>query len=84
LASIRAQWDAAEAHFEHALELNGRMGAIPWLAHTRVQYSRQLLRRGRREDVERAGRLLDEAVAVARQHGMHGLRSRVSGGSTVD
>jgi tetratricopeptide (TPR) repeat protein len=83
LASIRAQWDAAEAHFEHALDLNGRMGAIPWLAHTRVQYSRQLLRRGRREDVERAGHLLDEAVAVARQHGMHGLQSRVSSGSAV-
>jgi tetratricopeptide (TPR) repeat protein len=83
LASIRAQWDAAEAHFEHALELNARMGAVPWLAHTRLEYSRQLLRRGRREDVERAGRLLEEAVDAARQHGMQGLLSRVTEGSVV-
>jgi len=83
LASVLAKWDAAEAHFAHAIELNARMGAVPWLAHTRFQYSRQLMRCGRREDAERAVRLMDDAISAAQQYGMHGLLSRIRGGSTV-
>ena len=83
LASIRAQWDAAEAHFEHALDLNARMEAVPWLAHTRYEYSRHLLRRGRPGDADRASHLLEQARAAAEQHGMHGLLSRIGSGTTA-
>jgi tetratricopeptide (TPR) repeat protein len=45
LAATLGDWDAAERHFEHALDLNARMQAAPWLAHTRYEYARMLLRR---------------------------------------
>lgn len=83
LASVLERWDEAEAHFEHALGLNTRMDAVPWLAHTRQQYSRFLVRRGRQADLDRAHRLLDEATHVARQQGMNGLLSRLREGATV-
>jgi tetratricopeptide (TPR) repeat protein len=83
LASTMARWQDAEAHFEHALALNGRMEAVPWIAHTRFQYSRELMRRGRREDSARAVQLLDEAITVARQHGMYGLLSRIKDGAVA-
>jgi len=76
LATVTGRWDDAEMHFKHALELNGRMEAAPWLTHTRFQYSRLLLRRGLREDAERADSLLDEALAAARQYSMEGLLAR--------
>jgi len=83
LAATMARWQDSEAHFEHALALNGRMEAVPWIAHTRFQYSRQLMRRGRREDAERAVQLLDESIAAARQHGMYGLLSRIKDGAVA-
>jgi tetratricopeptide (TPR) repeat protein len=66
LATVTGRWDEAEAHFQHALDLNTRMEAVPWLTHTRFQYSRLLLRRGRQEDMDRADALLDEAIAISR------------------
>jgi hypothetical protein len=81
LAAVAGQWDAAVAHFEQALALNGRMGAVPWLAHTRFQYSRVLRRRALNGDGERAGRLLDDALLSAREHGMQGLLSRLGDGA---
>jgi len=83
LAATMARWEDAEAHFEHALELNGRMAATPWMAHTRFQYARGMMRRGRRDDAQRAMQLLDEAVAAARQRGMHGLLSRIKDGAVA-
>jgi tetratricopeptide (TPR) repeat protein len=83
LAATMARWETAEAHFEHALDLNGRMAAAPWIAHTLFQYSRQLMRRGRREDAERAVRLLEESIAAARRHGMNGLLSRIKDGAVA-
>ncbi len=83
LAVTMARWEDAEAHFAHALELNGRMAATSWLAHARFQYARGLMRRGRRDDAERAMQLLDEAVAAARQRGMHGLLSRIKDGAVA-
>jgi len=83
LAVTMARWEDAEAHFGHALGLNGQMAATPWLAHTRFQYARGLMRRGRRDDAGRAMQLLDEAVAAARQHGMHGLLSRIKDGAVA-
>ena len=50
----------AARHFEVALELDARIGAELWLAHTRHDYARLLLRQG---DTGRAHVLLDQALA---------------------
>ena len=64
-------------HFEHALMLNARMNATPWLAHTRYQYARMLLRRAGNDDISRASGLMDEALITAQELGMHGLLERI-------
>ena len=65
LAATLGDFDKAEAHFEHALELNERMRARPWLAHTKAQYALLLRRRGGRGDSERAEILANEAWEIA-------------------
>lgn len=83
LAMTMGEWDKAEAHLSYALDLNRRMNAVPWVANTLYQQSRLLLRRGRREDVEPAMQLLDEAGALARPCKMNGLLSRIKGGAVA-
>jgi len=77
LAAAMSHWDVAEAHFEHALRLDERTGAATWLAHSRYQYGRMLRLRGRSADQERAGALIEQALATARALGMHGLAGRI-------
>ena len=48
LASTLGEHERAERHFERAMELNRRMGASTWLAHTAYEYGRHLLGRGER------------------------------------
>jgi tetratricopeptide (TPR) repeat protein len=50
LAATLGRWIDAEHHFENALNMNARMGARPWLAHTQCQYARMLLLRDHAED----------------------------------
>jgi len=50
--------------------VNGRIGARPWLGHTREDYARMLLTRGDAGDPERACELLEAAVATYREVGM--------------
>ncbi len=83
LATLLGRWDTAEAHFEHALTLNARMEATPWVAHTRFEYARMLQLRGRREDAERASAMIGDTSVVAQQLGMKGLMSRITGTSGV-
>ncbi len=73
LASVLGDGDAAASHFEIALELNRRMGARTWLAHTAYQYGRTLLRSG---ETDRAAQLLAEAVRLADEVGMPTLLAR--------
>jgi tetratricopeptide (TPR) repeat protein len=62
--------DEAHAHFQAALEMNSRMGAHPWLAHTQTDYATMLLRRAARGDKRRALELLGEAVRTYEELGM--------------
>jgi tetratricopeptide (TPR) repeat protein len=78
LAATMGQWQAAEKHFEEALEMNTRMGARPWLAHSQYQYASMLLARSAAGDIERARRLLDEADTISRQLGMRSLETRIA------
>jgi hypothetical protein len=47
LAATRGEYSLAQEHFEHALAMNERMGASPWVAHTCHQYALMLLDRDR-------------------------------------
>jgi tetratricopeptide (TPR) repeat protein len=76
LASTIGRWDEAEAHFQAALDLNTRLGALPWLARTEFGYARMLLERGQTGDAERARDLLQRARGTARKLGMTTLAER--------
>jgi uncharacterized protein HemY len=78
LASTMSRWQDAERHFEDALEMNERMGARPWLAHTHYDYARMLLDRDDPGDREHAQELLDQALATYRELGMESYAARAS------
>jgi DNA-binding SARP family transcriptional activator/tetratricopeptide (TPR) repeat protein len=62
LAATAAHWTDAERHFDAALEVNERIGARPWLAHTQEDYARMLAERGQRRDRERGLELAARAT----------------------
>jgi DNA-binding CsgD family transcriptional regulator len=76
LAATIGEPERAEEHFERAMELNRRMGAATWLAHTAYEYARFLLSQ-RRGERERAEPLLGEAATLAERIGMPTLLNRV-------
>jgi DNA-binding CsgD family transcriptional regulator/tetratricopeptide (TPR) repeat protein len=76
LATTLGEWERAEEHFSRAIELNRRMGAATWLAHTAYEHARLLHARGRGDRV-RADALAGEAALLAQRIGMPGLLSRI-------
>jgi tetratricopeptide (TPR) repeat protein len=80
LAATMSRWDLAEVYFRHALDLNERMRAGPWLAHARYQYARMLLSRAGPGDAARAAELVGQAQAAARELGMQSLMTRTLNG----
>ena len=70
LATLLSRFDDAERHFEQALQMNERMGARPWVAHTQEDQARMLLRRNAHGDRERAESLLSQARATYDELGM--------------
>jgi len=50
LAGVMGEWTAAEEHFEAALEMDERLHAWPWLAHTKHEFALALTARGRAAD----------------------------------
>jgi DNA-binding SARP family transcriptional activator/tetratricopeptide (TPR) repeat protein len=85
LAAALGRCDDAQRHFEDALAMNERMGARPWLAHTQNDYAQMLLARAGPGDHERAGGLLEKAIATYRELGMetHAQRASALSGSTI-
>ena len=75
LAATLGEHATAVEHFERALELNRRMGAGTWLAHTAYEYARLLLG-PESPDRERGMLLLAEATELAERIGMATLLSR--------
>ena len=70
LATTLGRWEDAERHFETALEVNERIGARSWLAHTRHDYAQMLTKRDGPGDAERARRLMSEARSAYRELGI--------------
>lgn len=77
LATTLERWDDAACHFEHALAMNARMDARPWLAHTQEQYAAMLLARHLPGDRDKAAALLDAALTTARELGMRALEEQI-------
>jgi class 3 adenylate cyclase len=73
LATTMERWDEAARHFENALEMNARMGARPFVAHTQRDYADMLLRRDEPGGREKALELLTEALGTAQELGMKPL-----------
>jgi tetratricopeptide (TPR) repeat protein len=79
LATVLSLYDDAERHFEKALELNARIRARVWVAHTQHDYARMLVARGAPGDREKAAGLAAAALATAREAGMKPLEAKVVG-----
>ena len=77
LSSVTGDWASAEAHFEAALEMDERLQAWPWLAHTKHEFALMLRERGRPGDHDRADALLVAASASAERFGMAALQARI-------
>ena len=71
LASTTGRWTDAARLFDDALEMNKRMGARPWLAHTQEDYANMLIARNAPGDNERSRKLLELAFATYDELGMH-------------
>jgi DNA-binding SARP family transcriptional activator/tetratricopeptide (TPR) repeat protein len=78
LAAMTERWSEAARHFEDALEMNERTGALPWLAHTQNDYAQMLLARNDTGDRERAAELVQAAVATYRELGMESYAEKAS------
>jgi hypothetical protein len=78
LASTTSRWEDAARHFEDALEMNARMGARPWLAHTQRDYARMLIARNAPGDQEKARLLLSQALATYDELGMQAAAASAS------
>jgi len=78
LSATMRRWDDAARHFEDAAEMNARMGARPYLAHTQHEYANMLLARGQTGDHDKAAALLDQALATARELGMSALENKAA------
>jgi DNA-binding CsgD family transcriptional regulator/tetratricopeptide (TPR) repeat protein len=76
LAATVGEVELARGHFERAIELNRRMGAGTWLAHTHYQYARMLLAHDPGER-SHALALLGEADELATSIGMKALQARI-------
>jgi hypothetical protein len=78
LAGVLDRFEAAERHFEAALEGEARMGAVLMTAETQCSYGALLLRRGRAGDAGRAAALGALAERVAAPRGLEDLRRRAA------
>jgi hypothetical protein len=76
LAAALGRFD--EEHFSVAEAIHERFGAATWRTRTRVGLARMLLARAEQGDVERARRLLDEALVGARDLGLRSVERQVA------
>jgi len=77
LAAATGRPEEAARHYEDALAMNERIGALPWLARTRHDYGRML----QAHDADRAGALLRDAVDLYRTLGMTSWALRAGQGA---
>ncbi len=76
LAALSGRTAEARAHFDAALGAQLRLRAVPWLAHTRLEYASLLSRIGAPSD--RVETLLDDVRAAAATHGLIRVSRRLA------
>lgn len=76
LATTLGRFDEAETHFATAASTHERIGALAWLARTRLEWARMLLARRQPGDAARARDLLGQALATARELGLGNVERR--------
>jgi class 3 adenylate cyclase/tetratricopeptide (TPR) repeat protein len=77
LATALRRYDDADGHFARAVEVQERLGAHGTLVHTRLEWARMLLRRGRADDRHRARTLLEAGRDGARGSGLPIIERRI-------
>ena len=77
LATVMAQWELAEKHYEAALVHDRKSGAQVWLTHSRYDYAVMLQRRAQPGDADRARALLADALIESTALGMDALTPRI-------
>src|SRR5262249_38070856 len=77
LATLLGSYDDAERHFEKALEMNTRIRARIWVAHTQHDYARMLVARDQPGGRETAAALAAPGLATGREVGMKPLEADV-------
>ncbi|MGH2727192.1 MAG: tetratricopeptide repeat protein, partial [Actinomycetota bacterium] len=70
LAAAMGDPARAEKHYREAVELNQRMGARPWLAHTLRDFGELLVHGGDADARSRGIELLERAAGIYRTAGM--------------
>jgi DNA-binding CsgD family transcriptional regulator len=78
LAATMSNWSASERHFEEALAMNTRIGALLPLAHSHHDYAAMLLARGDPGARERAKALVQSCLSSARKMGARALEERAA------
>ncbi|KXU83693.1 guanylate cyclase [Paraburkholderia monticola] len=81
LASVLGEWTTAHHYFEYALEMDARLQALPWLAHTQHEFAVMLAARNHESDRVRAAQLLAASAETAKSLGMFALLQRINGSS---
>jgi tetratricopeptide (TPR) repeat protein len=78
LAKTIGRFDGAIRHFDAALEMNERMGAWPWVAHTEEDAACALLERDLPGDRQRARDLLARCLTTCRELGLTALEAKAA------
>jgi tetratricopeptide (TPR) repeat protein len=76
LANTLERWAEADTHFQEALEMNTRIGAPLWLAHTGLGYAEMLLARGLPGDARKGLEILEQTQPIAETLGLRSLAGR--------
>jgi tetratricopeptide (TPR) repeat protein len=76
LSGALREYDRGVEHFEAALAMNTKMGAVPLVARTQERYAALLLQRDGAGDVARARELLEQAAETMERVGMVGHLAR--------
>ena len=79
LAATAGRYDAADADFAAAARRHEELGAVTFLARTRLAWARMLAGRGAPEDGPRAEALAGQAASEARRVGAATIERRASG-----
>ena len=82
VAAAAHRWEDADRHFQSALALHRRAGALPLLARTQFEWSKVLLERGRKLDRRRATESRRKAVDSATGLGMTRLLEEIGRSAT--